>query len=199
MKNTLIIFAILLSMFVNAQESILDKGAIKTCEYLNSEAIIGLDLSDKTAKLGVFLITYYMDNKKEFIKEGHEIELSESGGSELGEKIGMKMFNYCPDVVMALAGDDESDAIDEQSRDYAAEGDITSISGTDFNYVHLKNVNGKMEKFLWFQNFIGSEKLMNLNKVKNKKVRITFIKTECYSPKLQEYIIMKQIKEVEFL
>lgn len=197
MKN--IIFIVLLfplSMF--SQTSIMDKVANATCEYLQKNEIKSLSNDDITIKMGVFLITYYTDHKEEFINEGFEFDLaSENGGEELGYKIGMKMAVVCPETIMLLA-DDDSDS-DSAKESFFIEGKLKYISGDDLSFVHIKDTQGKSQKFVWLGNFVGSDKLIEMANVKNIKVNITYKNTECYSPKLKEYIILKEITEIEYL
>ena len=52
---------------------------------------------------------------------------------------------------------------------------------------------------VWLNNFEGSDKLINSKKIKNLKVKLSYINVELYSPKLKEYIVRKQISKIEYL
>lgn len=194
-----ILFALLfLPLCVVSQESIMDKVANATCEYLQKEEIKALSSDDMSVKMGFFIISYYTNHKVEFAKEGIEFDLTdEKGGEDLGFKIGMHMVSVCPETLMLFADDDSEN---ESNKDFfVVEGKLKSISGEDFSYIHIKDLEGKSQKFLWFGNFIGSDKLIEDDNIKNTKVNITYKNTECYSPKLKEYIIIKEIVEIEYL
>lgn len=197
MKNILFAF-LFLPLCVVSQESIMDKVANATCEYLQKNDIKSLPNDEMSVKMGVFLISYYTDHKEEFVNEGLEFDFTdEKGGEELGYKIGMQMVTVCPETIMLLAADDSEN---ESNKDvFVLEGKLKSISGEDFSYIHIKDLEGKYQKFLWFGNFTGSDKLIEDDSIKNTKVNITYKNTECYSPKLKEYIIIKEIVEIEYL
>jgi hypothetical protein len=195
-KLILIILLSPLSLF--SQESIMDKVANATCEYLQSDEIKSLTNDKMSIKMGVFLISYYTEHKEEFVKEGFEFNLTdEKGGEELGYKIGMQMATICPETIMALAADDSDE--DNIIKTFVVEGKLKTITGEDFSYIHIKDTQGKSQKFLWLGNFIGSDQLIESDNIKNLKVSVTYKNTECYSPKLKEYIIIKEIVEIEYL
>ena len=176
----------------------MDKVANATCEYLQSDEIKSLSHDDMSVKMGFFLISYYSDHKEKFASEGIVFDLKdEKGGEELGYKIGMKMAGVCPETLMLFSDDDTDD--DSAFETFIVEGELKSISGEDFSYIHIKDLEGKTQKFLWFGNFTGSDKLIEDDNIKKTKVNITYKNTECYSPKLKEYIIIKEIIGIEYL
>lgn len=196
MKNIATVVLVLLSINMFSQESIMDKVAMATCEYLQKDEIKSLSTDEMTVKLGLFMISYYSDNEKQFEKEGVIVDWdSEKGGEEFGHKIGIKMAGVCPETLMAFADDVDSGEEDT----FLIEGKMKSISGNDFNYINIEDKSGKSQKFLWLGNFKGSDKLIDNKKVKGLKVSVTYKNTECFSPKLQEYIIVKEIIEIEYL
>lgn len=196
---TLVIFLVALNITAQ-EESVLDLVARETCEYLQSEEIQVLSNNDKTMKLGVFIITKYSEYEDRFIAEGLEFDLSNGGenaGRQFGEKVGISMIKYCPEVLMALGTDDNSNEYEED--EYVLEGKITSIEGNEFSTIVVKDLYGKVQKFLWIENFLGSEKLINNPSVEGIKVEITYKNFECYSPQLKEYVIRKKIIAINYL
>lgn len=199
MKNIATTLLLLLSMSMFAQETILDKVALATCEYLQKDENKSLSTDEMTVKLGLFMISYYSDHEKEFEKEGVIVDWdSEEGGEGFGQKIGIKMASICPETLMSFAGDmnsDEGDQVDS----FFVQGKLKSITGNEFSYINIEDESGKSQKFLWLSNFKGSDKLIENDKVKGIEVSVTYKNTECYSPKLKEYIIVKEIIEIEYL
>jgi len=182
-----------------SQESIMDKVALATCEYLHKDEIKSLPSDKMTVKLGLFMLSYYSDNEKEFEKAGITVDWnSEKSGEEFGQKIGIKMAGVCPETLMLLAGEVSTDDVDN-FESFVVEGELKSITGQEFSYVNMKDSSGKSQKFLWLSNFIGSDNLIDNDEVKGIKVSVTYKNTECYSPKLKEYIIVKEIIEIEYL
>jgi len=198
MKKITTIILLLLSINMFSQESIMDKVANATCEYLQKDEIKSLPSDEMTVKLGLFMLSYYSDNEKEFEKVGIKVDWNDGdSGEEFGQKIGIKMAGFCPDTLMLLAGGADDDVDDFES--FIIEGKLKSITGEEFSYINIKDTLGKSQKFLWLSNFKGSDKLIDNNKIKGLKVNVIYKNTECYSPKLKEYIIVKEIVEIEYL
>ncbi|MFY0629272.1 MAG: hypothetical protein JXR05_02755 [Flavobacteriaceae bacterium] len=194
-----------LSLSMSSQETILDKVSKETCEYLGSDEIKNLKNSEKTLKLGVFIIGLYTKYKTELKKEGITFDAANGrdSGRELGEKIGMNMVNFCPEVLIALAAqdDDKFEEKEELTKEKfeVITGKIVSVKGNEYSTLVVKDDNGKTQKFLWLSNFKGSDKLIETKKPKNLKVKVSYINLEVYSPKLKEYVVRKQIVEIEYL
>lgn len=191
-----------LSVSIFSQESALDKVAKETCEYLTSKEIVNLETSEKTLKLGLHMMTLYTKYKNELNKEGITFDMGNPGnaGRAFGEKIGMNMVKFCPDALIALAsqegfGDDEFD--EEVSKTIT--GEIVSVEGDEYSTLIVKDINGRTQKFLWLSNFKGSDKLIETKRPKNLKVNVSYVNVEIYSPKLKEYVVRKQITEIEYL
>jgi hypothetical protein len=210
MKRILLLTLLLASITLSSQTKILDKIAKETCEYLQKDEIKKLSGQEKTMKLGVFILTMYSKYQKKLKKEGISLDLSkgEEGGREFGEKVGLAMVQFCPDVLMAFAaegdGDDDVDiegVIEElpESSTYKVEGTIVGVHGEEFSSVTITDVNGKTQKFVWISNFKGSDKLIIGNNIEGLKVEVSYKNIECYSPQLKEYISRKQITEIKYL
>ena len=205
MKKGIVILFLLATSIVSSQEgmSALDKVAKETCEYLNKDEIKALSVSERTMKLGLFIITIYGKYKDGLEKEGiiFDIGQGEDGGRAFGEKVGMNMIKFCPEALMALAGKNVKEVeVDETVLEgNYIEGKIISIKGEDILVLTVKDTSGKTQKFLWLENFKGSDKLIEARKVKKIKVKVSYKNIEVYSPKLKEYIIRKQITEIEYL
>tara|TARA_R110002073_G_scaffold15953_2_gene62076 strand:- start:5609 stop:6229 length:621 start_codon:yes stop_codon:yes gene_type:complete len=204
-KIATLLFLVLTSIaYSQDKTSALDKVAKETCEYLNKDEVKSLNNSEKTMKLGVFIITIYGKYKDELEKEGvfFDISKGEKGGRDFGEKVGMNMVKFCPDALMALAGKDDFNEVEVDEMVEVGkfvEGKILSIKGEEVNTLTIKDVSGKTQKFLWLENFKGSDKLIETRKVKNIKVKVSYKNIEVYSPKLKEYIVRKQVTEIEYL
>ncbi|MCH2031995.1 MAG: hypothetical protein MK202_03140 [Tenacibaculum sp.] len=186
-----------------AQDSALDKMAMEICEYFNKneKEFKGMSTSDLTAKLGVQMVQTYLKYKDELAKEGINYDLTKgrSEGEKMGAKVGVSMIKFCPDVLMAIAGDEEYEDENEVVELYL-EGTLKKVSGEDLYVVELKDTDGKIQKFVWLTNFEGSDRLIDLgNDVKGTKVGVSYTNLEYFSPKLKEYIVRKKITRLEFL
>lgn len=199
MKNLIIGTLLLLPLLTMAQETIFERAARETCEYINGEEFKNTSSEELTTKLGVFIIKFYGDNKEEFKKEGYELDFSKGrdAGVEFGEKVGIEMVSYCPEALIKLS---ESEAFDDEEADeFYITGELNKIEGDEFSTIVILDSDNKRQKFLWLGNFEGSEKLIDYESIKGMSVKVTYKNTECYSPKLKEYIIRKEIVEIEYL
>ena len=67
-----------------------------------------MSTDDLTAKLGVQMVQSYLKYKDELAKEGIVFDLTKgrAEGEKMGAKVGLGMVKFCPDVLMAIAGDE---------------------------------------------------------------------------------------------
>ncbi len=212
MKLKIAVFAFTFcSLVIFAQDKkqeILDRVAKETCDYLSSEEVKGLKGDALAMKMGVKIFALYGKYKKEFNEAGIIFDMNNpaESGEKLGEQIGMNMIKFCPDALIALANDDafmEDETVQkidnpvDESRSF--EGSIKSISGKEILTLSIKDTSGKTQKFVWISNFKGSDRLMDTAKAKNTKVKVYFENIEMYSPELQDYVVRKQITQIDYL
>ena len=200
MKHLIFCSVFFILAYGQSQESAIDKIAQKTCEYIDTEEMANLNQSQKTAKLGVFILSQYSDFKDELEKEGIVVDYSDTNSTrEFGEKVGFAMVDVCPKSLMSLANMEELKENYNEGSHESFIGNIESIKGDDFSFVQVKNSEGIVQNFLWLSNFKGSERLISDNSVIGTEVKIKYKNTECFSPKLKEYINRKEIVEIEYL
>jgi len=206
-----LVFLLMISSVVSSQEKedIVDKVAKETCEYLSSDEVKGLSGEVLAMKMGVKIFALYGVYKEELNAAGIVFDLNnaQESGRKLGERIGMNMIKFCPDVLIALAEDDAFDDDTEDNFDDIEEklgvnyfeGEIKKIEGEDILTLVIKDTSGKTQKFIWLENFKGSDRLIEQNKVKKLKVKVFYTDIEVYSPKLKEYVVRKQITQIDYL
>jgi hypothetical protein len=133
---------------------------------------------------------------------------AEESGRKLGEKVGLNMVKFCPEVLMALADSqglldetDNTEMIDKSTflEDKSINGVIKKMEGDDIVTLVVKDESGKTQKFLWLENFSGSYKLIESKIVNKLKVMVYYKSIEVYSPKLKEYVVKKQITRIDYL
>ena len=172
----------------------------ETCKYFqkNKKELNNLSRNERVAKLGIKMLSLYDKYKEDLKAEGIEVDISDDSSTEaFGQKVGISMANHCMDLLLLLSEDFTDEEEDEVS--FNVVGKLKSISGDELSFVSLKDENGKTQKFVWLNNFEGSDKLINSKKIKNLKVKLSYINVELYSPKLKEYIVRKQISKIEYL
>ena len=199
-KYLLILILFFGSINIYSQDkTAVDKIGKETCKYFkkNKEELNNLSKNERVAKLGIKMLSLYDKYKDDLKAEGIEVDISDDSSTEaFGQKVGVSMANHCLDLLLLLSEDfsDEEDEIN-----FNVVGKLKSISGDELSYVSLKDENGKTQKFVWLNNFEGSDKLINTKKFKNLKVKLSYINVALYSPKLKEYIVRKQISKIEYL
>ncbi|MCL7752946.1 hypothetical protein [Polaribacter sp. Z022] len=199
-KNFLILIFFLGSFNVFTQgKTTIDKIGKETCKYFqkNKKELESLSKNERIAKLGIKMLSLYDKYKVDLKAEGIEVDISDDTSTEaFGQKVGISMANHCLDLLLLLSEDFPDN---EEEVNFNVVGELKSISGDELSYVSLKDENGKTQKFVWLNNFEGSDKLINSKKNKNLKVKLSYINVELYSPKLKEYIVRKQISKIEYL
>lgn len=202
MKKISITILFLISFLnISAQEinNAIDKIANETCNYFteNAAELNQLSSDERTTKLGLKMLTLYDKYKEELIKDGITIDISDDSSTEaFGEKVGFAMAKYCTEVLIALSEDytDEDDYIE-----YETIGELKVITGNELSVVTLIDEQGKTQKFVWINNFEGSDRLINSDSINGLKVKLNYINIEIYSPQLKEYIVRKQVSKIEYL
>lgn len=206
MKKILLVFVAMLGISnIVAQETALDNLSSEICEYFNNhkEEINKMSYDEKIAKFGMKVLSSYIEHKDALEKEGITFDLTKGGeeGKRLGELIGFNMVKYCPEFMMALGKEHlEKGAVDESNVAKSIRGKIKRIEGEELYFLELKDVEGRIQKFMWLTNFEGSDELIGFDdKSKGKQVKLFFENVELFSPKLKEYIVRKKITKLEFL
>lgn len=186
---------------LKAQETALDKISKETCEYLKTLDLNSLPPTERNAKLGVKIFQLYSKYEKELNEEGVKFDLSKgsSEGRDFGKKVGMNMVKFCPETLVALANDETKKLEKLEEQEFYIQGTIEKLEGNEFSFLVIRDEEGKKHKFLWLNNFKGSSELISSEKIKRRKVLVSYTNFECYSPKLREYISRKKITELEFV
>ena len=198
MKKVIVIIVLIFGFLSHAQtkDELLSIMANETCECINKEGD-NLSKEEIQMKLGVCMLKSYNKRKDKFIAAGVKFDSYESG-RKLGEQVGYKMAEICPEVFMSFVDDATTQSTTKTESVTSINGNIESITGDDFSFVNLKDENGKTHQFLWLRNFEGSAELMENPKLKT-KVIIHYESIECYVPKMNDYYSFNEITKIEYL
>ncbi len=183
--SILFTFSFLSIIAQDAYESV----AKETCECIQKKDLSKLTKEQIQVQLGVCMIESPSIQKL-------DLDLSDAeAGRKMGEKVGVKMATICPKVFKYFIGDgDEEEASTKQT-----EGTIKKLTEGEFNYLTIKESNGREVKLIWLRYFKGSEELIeNITKLEGRKVKIVYEDVECYSPQAKSYLVMKEIRELVF-
>lgn len=188
MKNLLALFFLSISFSVFSQQDYVDIIARETCECVNAKKIDLTKASEVEvqAALGVCMITSYSTYKDKMNPED-KVEFGDSGGMEkLGEKVGLKMLNHCPELIMKLGS-----ALDEEKNsavpNLIIEGEFVSVKQGDFVALVVKDNSGRIHNLLLLNHFQNAEWITNNELKKNQKISVTYNDHEFYDPKSKDY------------
>ncbi len=189
------------SLSAQTEEEAYEILATETCECINKK---GLDKTKEEIKtnLGICMLNSLGKNKAKFEKANLHFKMNDyQSGRALGEKVGVQMAVICPEVFMTFIDEATTDRHDDSAVKLTiVSGVIKSISDGDISYITIIDSNNKKQRFIWLRNFEGSDKIIENEKaVIGRKVKIEFVNTECYIPKMKEYYMQKEIVKMEFI
>jgi len=192
MKSILTLVFVMSALTVFSQEKFYEFLAEEACSCIAEKNLDNMTQEELNMELG-FCIMAGMG--KYDGEDAQEVDMTDMTAMyDLGEKVGMKMAVKCPDKLMAVVGGTMEEEIEAET--LKIDGVIKAVSGEDFSYVVVEK-DGRSQKFLWLRYFKGSEVLSeDPDGMVGKKVTIYYQNIECYSPKLRDYIIQKEITEL---
>lgn len=206
MKNTYILALVLFTSLnmafaqkIDSKDALLEKIAQETCECVNKKDLTASNLASSKLELeyGLCVMESYGKHKK-LADKYLDISFDDDESLEnLGVEVALKMMTYCSDFMMKLAGDYAADEFEEAKEDKVSAGSIINIEKSQFNIVELKDTDNRIQKLLWLEYFEGEHLLKDLGKLKNKKVRVTYVEKEMYDPRIGDYRNFKIIKKIK--
>lgn len=195
---TLLVLSILFTTTLSAQD-VYDKIAEQTCNCINEDDTAYKSSEELELALGLCML----EAMSNFPEETKDIDITDNDAMyKFGETVGIKMFSYCPDLILRLSQEElnmQEEEIEEEY--YLVKGEITTIQGEEIQYVTIQEYETKKRiKLMWWHNFPNAYKLEDLGEQAiGQKVAIEYVQVETYSPQLKEYIIRKQITNIEIL
>jgi hypothetical protein len=183
---------------VTYSQDVLNVIAKETCECLDakknkSESFTGDEL--KTA-LGICMIKSYSDHISEF-KGNDKVKFGDKEGmTRLGEAVGIKMLETCPNMILEL-GKDSLDDTTTQKEDLIITGEVAEIKSEQFVTLQIKDQNGRNYNFLLLDYFDTASLLTN-NEIKKKdKLKVSYSEIELYDSKAKEFRYFKILTKLE--
>jgi hypothetical protein len=146
------------------------------------------------------MLNSYSEHSKEF-DDSNKIDISdEEQMSVFGEKIAMKMINYCPDFIIglgkiALAEEEASASSNNQTE--SLEGIVTEIKTEQFVTISVKDKNNRIHKFLLLDYFDTASLFMDGEVKKGTQLLIYYSEIELYDPILKDFRFNKVISGLE--
>lgn len=200
MRKILLLAVSLTGSYSLAQsDAVLDILAKESCECIKNKNI---DLSKPDPEsikkeFGICVLQSYSRNSEAFGKE-HPLDVGNREAMvKLGEQVGMKMLGFCPEVLMALAGDDEEEATTTEVVYQQIEGQVSEIRTDQFVTLVVRDKNGRNYNFLMLDYFETASLFTNNQIKKNDKLVVSYSEVELYDPKAKEFRYFKVITGLE--
>ena len=167
----------------------MDKIAQESCQCLD-DSEVEMDDDRMVMELGLCMLNASMPYKKQ-LKKDYDIDLDkiDQQGEALGQIIGVRMISFCPDALMAMAGqmiDEESDEFNYSEETYS--GVVTRIEGERFVIFSIKDVDGKTKKFYWLTHVESDFDFeMEYENVLDRDVYVRYMTQQIFDPRINEY------------
>lgn len=210
MKYAFLYFFFLFFISVGYSQDIYDTIASESCSCIKAKKVDFTkndDAKSMQANAGLCMINCYTAHKNE-ISESEQAQYSGSDGMRrLGEKIGIKMMNYCPETIIALGMKylDENDAktnkvieeIKANPLTFAIEGKVTAIDIKEFVTIRVKDKNNRIFNFL-ILDYFDTASLFTENKIKvGDDLSVGYSEKELYDSISKDFKYFKVIISLE--
>ena len=198
MKRIFLVLVILCNVAGYSQE-VFDVIAKETCDCLQAKKDKQPNLSadDFKTEVGVCMIKSYSDHMSEF-KGADKVDFGDSEGmTKLGEKVAIKMMQFCPNVILELGKSAQNAEKEVEKEDAFVEGVVVDILSEQFVTLQMKDQKGRSYNLLLLDYFDTASLLTN-NEIKKKdKVKVSYAEIELFDSKAKEFRYYKIITKIE--
>jgi hypothetical protein len=175
-----------------------DKAVKQSCDCMNK---LDPNLAPKALEAAVSkcIETAALANMSGLVDE-YKMDLGDEAAAEkIGEKIGMKLVAKCP-VFIELAQKFPDDEKEEDADKYEfVEGKVTTAVKSDFLTITVEETSGDIRVFYLIEYFSGAEEITaDLNKLKNKKVKIGYVTKQIFDKESNEFKERKVMVAFEY-
>jgi len=181
-------------------QDVLDVIAKETCECLTAKKTKSPDLSaaDFKTEVGVCMIKSYSDHLSEF-KASEKVNFSDKEGmTKLGESVGIKMLQTCPNMIIELGRNANKDELEiEDTVDPTLSGEVVDIKWEQFITLQLKDQTGRNYNFLLLDTFDTASLLTNNELKKKDKLTVSYTEIELFDAKAKEFKYFKILTKIE--
>lgn len=177
----------LLVLNVHAQDY-MDDIAKKSCDCVGkvSSTLIGNEFN---MALGVCIIDAAMPYKKQLKKDfGVDMDRIDVEGEKLGSIIGVRMVTFCPDAMLAITSKSEENVGTAEGNAEITLGVVTKIEKDFFVVFHIKDENGKTNKYYWIAQVESDLDLVaEYDGLVGKKLEVYYRAENMFDPRIGEY------------
>jgi hypothetical protein len=200
--TTLRYFTLLIVFTLSTTLAAQDKGdaymseaAKAVCDCYQAKEDPG-NAADRQMLLGTCMIQYIESDRAKAEAALGPIDYNNSAGmTRIGERLGVKMLDHCPNTIMALAGESTGqNSTEEADRKATMTATLESLPTTDPAVLNFKTADGRPVELLWLEFFPGAE-LLNTMAV-GKQFTIQYETMDIFSGKTGEYVTRRVIKSL---
>ncbi len=181
MLRTLLIPTLLAASLPGVAQDALDRIAQKTCS-----CVAGLkdvtDVEERNTQMGLCMLAEAGQHEKE-LKRKHGFDMSriDTDGEALGRAVGMRMAKYCPDVLVALAGQGEDVPPPPPSAERTLVGELTEVRKGELLTLVVRAATGSTYELLVLGPVVnGGPLLADPQAAIGRSLGWTYIDTEIY-------------------
>lgn len=197
---TLIIFG--LSIFGSYGQGYMDDIAQQACECISEMDGEMLRTEEGATQMGICMLVEAQKYSRK-IKRDFGLDMSNIGenGEQLGEIVGMRMVQFCPEALIAMAEytsqDNEVNSDPEHEQFKKLSGEIVGIEDTQFVIFTVEDENGKRTRLVWMESFPNEFGLEdNYMGLKNEEVIVNYVAREYYDPRISQYRKFKVLQSI---
>jgi hypothetical protein len=199
--KTILIFLFVLN--VSFAQDTFDKIAKEACECIDKKEVNISDTSDIQTlqlSLGTCVMESYLLHKDEF-PESEKVAMDDQDGlRKLGEKVAIKMVNYCPNYILELGRkylDENGDNSTTKENYSYIMGTVTDIEIKQFVTIKLKDQNKRTHSFLFLDYFDTASVYTEGNLKVGDSLNIGYSEYELYDPTKKDFSYFKIIMSLE--
>lgn len=198
-KNSISLLLVFSSTFTFAQTNVLDSIAKETCECISKKNIDfdNAEHNSYTTELGLCILQSYSLHKNE-LAESEKLDMSQSDKmEEFGQLIGMRMLNFCPDIIVAIGKNFDKEEQQYDQADKMVFGRVVSITNKNFLTLKIVETSGKTNEFILVSNFENSFLLIDKVLKTDDRIEVSFYEADFYDIKLNKFITQKIITDIK--
>lgn len=178
-------------------DAYLNEAAEAVCECYQAKEDPG-NAADRQMLLGTCMIQFIEESREKAEAALGPIDYNDSRGmTRIGERLGVKMLEYCPSTIMALAGEstpgEEASATSGETASMTAT--LSALPTTDPAVLSFRTADGRPVNVLWLEFFPGAD-LLNTMAV-GKKFTIQYKTMDIFSGETGEYVTRRVIKSLQ--
>lgn len=189
----------LLAVSISYSQDAIDTLAKESCECIQNKKLELNKLSSEILR-SEFVACFFTSYSKhaDALNEIEKLEFNdEQQMSKFGEKVAMKMVNYCPDYIIALGTAFNESKENVTEKFLAIEGELTEINTAQFVTLKVKDKNKRMHNLILLDYFDTASLFTDGLIKKRDTIIVNYSEVELFDPQLKEFRYYKVITGLE--